>query len=68
MINKMIEQIKCMRCGSTENLRRHHIKYNEIENEDEVIIECQSCHMKFHYRLRRENKWDVPVELWVKYE
>ena len=63
----MIKEFKCENCGSTKNLRRHHTKYNELQNQDEIIIVCESCHTKIHMRLRQENKCHVPAELLAKY-
>ena len=38
---------KCLECGSTENLVRHHPDYNKPKN---VVTLCTSCHIKLHIR------------------
>lgn len=39
---------KCVLCGTTENLERHHPDYNKPM---EVVTLCRSCHLKHHYEV-----------------
>jgi|ERR1700758_140027 len=44
-----IPMIECSRCGSKENLCRHHIDRNRLNNTPSNIeILCRSCHSKEH--------------------
>ncbi len=40
---------QCHICGSTKNLRRHHINTNPLDNRIEnILLICSSCHRKIH--------------------
>lgn len=39
--------MKCQKCGETEDLCMHHLKYGENKLEDLITV-CRSCHNKIH--------------------
>jgi hypothetical protein len=47
--NKFDEHDKCERCGSTNEITRHHISYKP----NRWIILCKKCHLKEH--VKRSN-------------
>jgi hypothetical protein len=53
---------KCSECGKVypdglkQRTQIHHIKYDENDVLKSTIELCRSCHMKLHWKLRRENK------------
>lgn len=48
-VKEPILKDRCIFCGSTENLTRHHIfEKHFYPNSQETVILCQSCHSKFH--------------------
>ena len=51
--------MKCVACGSRQNLQRHHVSYKpEI-----IAILCQSCHLSLHGRLRDQDFRRVTVSM-----
>ena len=40
----------------------HHIKYKEIHGVDETVWLTMSEHKKLHFRLRNEQKCNIPVD------
>lgn len=52
---------KCACCGSSENLRVHHLYYNsassnEQDDERNLVCLCDSCHIRFHRAKDFESK------------
>jgi NUMOD3 motif len=48
-----IDEYKCIKCGSEENLHCHHIegiRWNPLESADldMVVMVCEKCHMEIH--------------------
>ena len=44
-----ISVIECIKCGSKEQLQRHHLDYNKPL---EVVILCRPCHIREHKERR----------------
>ena len=42
----------CSKCGSNNDLHRHHINYDNIKN---FIILCRNCHNRLHKELKKLN-------------
>lgn len=51
LFNKVLPKV-CCKCGSTERLHIHHIKYKYPIEEKDLMRLCQSCHSKHHQSLR----------------
>jgi hypothetical protein len=46
---------KCESCGTKENLQRHHINLDTMDNSiHNLVVLCQSCHAAVHIK---ENTW-----------
>ncbi len=55
---KMRDDFKCVRCGSAERLRLHHIKGTKSHRMDDLETLCSKCHHAEHgYRHREETQW-----------
>jgi len=39
----------CVNCGSTKNLQRHHLSYDDLTN---IIILCRKCHNFIHMEIK----------------
>jgi hypothetical protein len=53
---KMRDQFRCTRCGSTENLRVHHIKGTKSHRMEDLTTLCLACHQKEHgYRQKNDS-------------
>jgi hypothetical protein len=49
-IAEEIPMTECVKCGSKDNLQRHHPDYDKP---DEIIVLCDFCHKSEHKRLRK---------------
>lgn len=38
---------------------QHHVKYEEIHGEDEIVMMTKSDHIKLHKKLRKEGKCNI---------
>lgn len=48
---------KCEICGSDESLEAHHLRYsNNLMNEDDLIVLCDSCHGCIERMITRFNR------------
>jgi len=43
-------------------LIQHHTKYEEIHGIDEIVMMTMSDHVKFHNKLRKEDKCKIPAD------
>ena len=55
---------KCVVCGSTENLRPHHLTYRNVYNEnlDDLVTLCNRCHSIYHNVENRKKYIDEIYE------
>lgn len=51
-----LDNHKCKICGTTDNLRVHHLSYSNLGNEnveDDLITLCCECHQNIHFTIDR---------------
>ena len=54
-----MNDLKCFKCGTTSGkIITHHVSYNP----EKIVDCCQSCHVKIHIRIRKENKCPLSLK------
>jgi RNA-directed DNA polymerase len=51
---KMRDNFRCARCGTSENLRVHHIKGGKSHRPNDLETLCLTCHQAEHSHRQRE--------------
>ncbi len=59
---KMRDGFKCVRCGSTENLRVHHIKGTKSHHLEDLETLCLKCHHAEHHFCQKQQLDGEPDE------
>lgn len=51
----MVKYGICSECGKYGVINRHHVKYEELDGIEEIILLCPGHHVKEHLRIKSEN-------------